>query len=143
MQTGSPKETTFGWKASYSVQNTTMDAQHKKLISILDDLHRAIESGQKTSLLDRTFQDLIAYTKYHFKTEELLMEQQQYPGMADHKFEHQVLTRRVELFKQSYEAGKVALIPMSLLIFLQEWLTKHILGTDKKLGEYLRLRGLQ
>ena len=133
----------FGWKPAYSVHVAAIDAQHRKLIRLLDELQRALQAGQAFTITDRIFRELVAYTDYHFKMEERLMQQHEYPGMAEHKFEHEVLTRRVLLFKQSYDQGKVALIPMSLLLFLQDWLRQHILETDKKYGEFLNAKGVK
>ncbi len=134
---------TFLWQSSYSVQVAALDAQHRHLIALLNDLCEAVDLGQGLSVADQLLKQLIAYTKYHFGEEERLMAKYNFPGLAAHKLEHEILTRRVLLFKKSYDEGNSSLIPMSLLIFLQDWLKGHILGTDKQYGEFLNRQGVR
>lgn len=133
----------FRWQSSYSVQVDVLDAQHRHLIALLNDLREAVDSGQGASAADQIFKQLVAYTKYHFGEEERLMAKHDFPGLAAHKLEHDLLTRRVLLFKKSYDEGNTSLIPMSLLIFLQDWLKGHILGTDKQYSEFLNRQGVR
>lgn len=132
----------FQWQPAYSVNVGVLDKQHQRLISLLQGLQAAVNRGDGPTAADRVFKELIAYTKYHFGEEERLMEQYGFPGLAEHRFEHEVLTRRVLLFKESYDKGRVSLIPTSLLAFLQDWLKRHILVTDKKYSEFLNSHGV-
>jgi hemerythrin len=131
----------FTWKPSYSVGIGKIDGQHKKLVSMLNDLYDALEHGEGANAADKIFGDLVAYTVYHFGEEEQLMQEHNYPGAVPHKNEHEALTRRVLEFKKSHDAGRVS-IPVSLATFLQDWLKHHIQSTDHKLGEYLNTQGV-
>jgi hemerythrin len=130
----------FAWNQAYSVRIDTMDEQHKTLIGLVSELQAAINRGDELDVTDRVFFKLIAYTKYHFTAEEWLMGQCDFPGLAAHKLEHELLTRRVLLFKKSYDEGKSPLVPLTLLVFLQDWLKHHIVGSDKKYGEFINNR---
>lgn len=130
----------LAWNPTYSVEIDAMDEQHKTLLGLVNELSTAVDRGQELTVTDRIFSKLIAYTKYHFTAEEWLMEQCDFPGLAAHKLEHEVLTRRVLLFKKSYDEGRSPLVPLSLLAFLQDWLKHHIVGSDKKYGEFINSR---
>jgi len=129
------------WQPEYSVHVAALDAQHRHLFSLLLEIEAALDRGQGTKAAERIIPGLIAYTQYHFGEEERLMALHSFPGLGAHKQEHEILTRRVLLFKKSHDEGKPA-VPMSLLIFLREWLTKHILGTDMQYAEFFRRLGV-
>ena len=131
----------FEWRNEFSVQIGSVDAQHKMLFQIADELYNAMQSGQSKVVLGRLLDRLVQYTKAHFAHEERLMQQHGYPEFASHKAEHDALTAKVLKFQQEFEQGKVA-ISVQLLQFLRNWLQTHIRGTDQKYGPYLKSRAV-
>lgn len=131
----------FPWDDSYSVGVRVIDDQHRKLVSLLNDLHDAMRVGKARSILGRIFEDLVAYTKYHFSTEERLMEQHGYDGYAAHKAEHDDLTAKALDLQQRWRAGTLG-ISIETSEFLRAWLAHHIQGTDKQLGAFLNTKGV-
>jgi hemerythrin len=140
-QSGSMSEV-LSWQPSYSVYVDALDAQHQKLFSVLEGLQAEIDRGQGRIAAERVFPQLIAYTQYHFAEEERLMEKYNFPGLAEHKLQHEILTRRVLLFKKSHDEGNSS-VPLSLVLFLQEWLRNHIIGSDKQYGEFFKREGVR
>ena len=49
----------FQWKESYSVGNTEIDAQHKRLFQLAEDLHTAMTAGKGKQVLTQTLAMLI------------------------------------------------------------------------------------
>lgn len=121
----------FQWNNSFSVNNSEIDKQHQKLVELVNSLHDAMSQGKSKDVLGKIFNDLIIYTKSHFKSEENLMLNKNYPDYTAHRLEHQKLTNQVIKLKSEFDAGKVV-ISIELLNFLKDWLKKHILETDKK-----------
>lgn len=121
----------FQWNNSFSVSNSQIDEQHKKLVGLVNQLHEAMSQGKSRDVLGGIFNELVSYTKYHFKSEEDLMLDKNYPDYSAHRLEHQKLTNQVIKLKQDFDAGKTV-ISIDLLNFLKDWLKKHILDTDKK-----------
>lgn len=121
----------FQWNNSFSVNNSEIDKQHQKLISLVNDLHSAMSQGKSQEVLGGIFDDLLSYTKYHFKSEEDEMLKKNYPDYSAHRLEHQKLTNQAMKLKQEFDSGKVV-ISIELLNFLKDWLKNHILETDKK-----------
>ncbi|HEX9079405.1 MAG TPA: hemerythrin domain-containing protein, partial [Desulfuromonadaceae bacterium] len=64
-----------------------------------------------------------------------------YPEYAKHKGEHEKLVKQVLELQQKFQAGN-AMLTMSVLSFLKEWLVKHIQGEDKKYGVYFNEKGI-
>lgn len=121
----------FNWNNSYSVNNLEIDNQHKKLVSLINGLHDAMGQGKSREVLGGIFNELVSYTKYHFKSEEDKMLNKKYPGFSAHRLEHQKLTNQVINLKQEFDSGKV-IISIELSNFLKDWLKSHILESDKQ-----------
>jgi len=90
--------------------------------------------GKGKNVCGHVLDELIAYTRTHFAMEEQLMATHRYARALDHKTEHAKLVDEVLDFKSKYDAGTVTL-SVSLLRFLVEWLTHHILESDKDLAQ--------
>jgi hemerythrin-like metal-binding protein len=83
----------FVWNDSYSTGIREIDAQHKKLVDILNALYDAMGKGRAISPLAnarRAYQ----YTVVHFATEERLFKLHGYPDALAHKREHDELPQR-------------------------------------------------
>ena len=119
------------WSEKYSVNNFLIDSQHKKLIDIINELHTAMKVARGSEIMQTIFDELIWYTREHFRTEEQIMLKFNYSGYNEHKAEHEKLTEKVLKLQKDFKEGK-ALITMETMTFLKSWLIDHIEGTDKK-----------
>ncbi len=131
----------FDWEAKYSVNIKEIDEQHKKLIGIINDLHDAMSKGKSNDVLSKVLQDLIDYTRVHFANEERIMNMHGYPDYAVHKAVHEDLVRQVTKFDKEFREGKFGL-SIQMMNFLKDWLSKHILETDKKYSPFLNSKGV-
>lgn len=129
------------WKDNYSVNIAAIDEQHKKLIAMINQLHESMSQGQGKVVLGDLLNDLIAYTASHFAAEERLMQEHDYPEYIAHKEKHEKMKAKVLALQSDYKQGKIALT-LDVSKFLQDWLDKHILGTDKKYAPFLKERGV-
>jgi hemerythrin len=132
----------FIWNDSYKTNITGIDAQHKHLVDLINSLYDAMSKGQGNKALGGILDELYKYTVVHFGDEERLMLKTGYPDYAAHKKIHDEFTARVVAMKRDFEAGKVSL-SLQVATFLKEWLSGHILGTDKKYAPYLASRGIK
>ena len=129
------------WNESFSVGVAFFDMQHKQLISMLNELHDAIETGRGKEALEQTLQRLSGYWLMHFTAEEQKMKEFDYPDIEAHKSEHLAFTIRLKEFKETSAAGKGAL-PEEVLDFLKNWFVTHITGTDMKFKDFFNSSGL-
>lgn len=129
------------WKEDYSVKIAQIDQQHKKLIDLINQLDDAMSQGKAKDVLGKILNDLVTYCATHFKQEEQLMQANAYPDYAEHKEKHDKMTAKVLSLKSEVAAGK-RLISLDVMKFLEQWLDKHILGTDKKYGPFLNAKGV-
>jgi len=129
------------WHPGLSVKVNKLDDQHKKLVDLINQLHDAMKSGEGNMILGTALQSLIGYTKTHFTEEIALMRAHGYPELARHQAEHTAFVKQVQEFQNKFQSGD-ALLTLSTLSFLKEWLVKHIQGEDKKYGPFLNSKGI-
>lgn len=129
------------WNSKYSVGVKPMDSQHTVLFGLLNDLHAAMMKGQAQSLTGPLLHKLVDYTHTHFATEEKMLAEARYPGLADHKARHRELMEKVESYKARFEKGEITL-NLDLMNFLRDWLAEHIQKTDREYGSWLNEHGI-
>jgi hemerythrin len=129
------------WSNDLIVNIHSIDEQHKKLVTLVNNLNDAMSSGKGQQIMGKILDNLVAYTKTHFATEERLMTTHTYPGYLIHKKEHDNLTQQVVSLHQDFKEGK-PVITVALMSFLKDWLGKHIKGTDQKYSPFLINKGV-
>ncbi len=130
------------WNDNFSVNVKEIDDQHKKLIESINSLESAMKIGKGKEVIDKIIQELADYTKYHFSKEESYMIKFNYPEYQRHKSAHDNFVNKVGEFQRNIKESKVG-IALSVSDFLQQWLTKHILVTDKGYTEFFNKNGLK
>lgn len=123
----------FSWTDDLSVGNVFIDADHRKMIDIINHLHDAMREQRGQEALDKVLFDLIIYTKGHFMREEDYMATIGYPGLDAHRHEHQMLLWKVGEQYDKFKAGK-ANMAIEVANFLHAWLLAHMLGSDLALA---------
>lgn len=128
----------FKWDPSFSVDNEDLDNHHKKLIGLFNEMAALIERDQNTPLFStiKVISELNIYAIFHFKEEEKLMEEANYPDLDNHKFLHMEFIAKVNKFKDDYLRND-SLLNYELFDYLSDWVIKHIIDEDSKYKEYL------
>lgn len=121
------------WSDDLAVGNTFIDNDHKKLIEMVDRLHVVMQDGKGREVMDKVLHNLIKYTQEHFRREEDLMHNMRYPGIIEHKEEHDKLVKQVIDLQHKFESG-VATMSIEVLHFLRDWLVNHIAKSDQDLA---------
>lgn len=120
------------WKVDYKIGHDEIDAQHKQLFNIANDLLAATDrAGLTTGAMA-----LYKYTRQHFAHEEQLMKRLNYPAIAGHLVQHDGLISRL-----NQEAARIASGTVDrdvLEAFLSDWLLNHIATSDTKLAHYIQ-----
>jgi len=124
------------WSDSLSVGVDEIDDQHKSLVSMLNELHDAVTSGNASVDLPAVIEKMKGYAMEHFATEERHMKRKNYPDLLDHMSEHAFFVSKVKDFT-AVDPEQADMLP-EVMDFLKEWLVDHILNIDAKMGRYLR-----
>lgn len=128
---------TFAWNDSFVVGHEQVDSQHRELFLLLKDVHSAVYQQDGISIVSETLKKLIDYTQFHFRDEEQLMEELNFPGFEDHKKLHDALINKVEDLLEELQEGEVVLVE-ELLLLLKDWLCEHIIKQDMQIGEFIK-----
>jgi hemerythrin len=130
------------WTEKMSVGVALLDDEHKRLVSLLNDLHDGIVSGHGTERLGRVLDGVANYARIHFAHEEEFFAQSEYPAAAEHIKEHESMTRMVADIQDRYKKGKFDALSLETLNFLKDWLQNHVLGSDMNYTEHLNANGI-
>jgi hemerythrin len=124
------------WTDTLSVKNETIDADHKRLIDLINKLHDAMMERQGAKIVGGVLIDLIDYTKTHFGREEGLMKGSFYPQYPAHKAEHETFIQQVNELQKKFTGGAIS-ISLKTMDFLRDWLFNHIMKVDQQLGQWM------
>jgi hemerythrin-like metal-binding protein len=127
------------WDPSLETGSEIVDRQHRQLYDLINELHDSIVENHDRELQDDVLVRLMRYAELHFDDEENLMRSVGYPALADQRRMHGEFKAEAARLTETYRAGEV-LLPITLAIFLHDWLVKHIRIEDKKIGEFIRAR---
>jgi hemerythrin-like metal-binding protein len=108
-----------------------IDQQHKQLVSIVNELFKEIKGGKANQALIDIFSRLVEYTASHFATEEKIFADTNYPETEEHIKHHKKLVESALKLQADFKAGN-SVVGREVMDFLKDWLTNHILKTDKK-----------
>jgi hemerythrin len=122
------------WDSSFLLGSREIDEHHKHLVGLLSKTHDEFVAG--TPNLGPTLDELVDYAKYHFRSEELWMLDGLYPGIKEHKKEHAIFLNEVLKIQREFRSGSPHL-SLEMLLFLETWITDHILKTDAQFGRFL------
>lgn len=124
------------WDRILSVGVDEIDDDHRRLLDLFNILNHSVTEGSTPEYLAAVLEELINCTAWHFSHEERLMLKHAYEGLAQHREEHRELIRSVrELQQKILQAG--IRVADEDLVYLERWLTQHILTDDAKMGAYL------
>lgn len=121
---------TITWSEMMSVGIPALDADHKTLIGLINNLHRSVGDLEEYATLGSVLKALEDYAEHHFAREERVMEACRYPSATTHGLMHRRLAQRVSDLKVSYDIDRTAVRAKDCLDFLHKWLIDHICSTD-------------
>lgn len=115
-----------------------IDEQHRELVRLVNRVNGAIKNKEGDEVTLRLYDELLAFTVFHFATEHRLMERYGYPDMELHDREHALLVDEAIHFKARLTEGADLLALQSI----KDWVLNHIHYSDKVLAKYLQSRGV-
>ena len=127
----------FKWGALHEIYLPEVDAEHRALFEIGDQIQHALEAGAGAEQLKPMVEALMRCAEDHFSHEERLMKAARYSAFAWHKAQHDGVRRRMRQFLGGLENGDPQ-APAILLEYLADWIERHTALTDRMMGASLR-----
>ena len=126
----------FHRSGGYSIFIPEIDAEHRILFRLVDELATALHSHSRQTR-SAALESLVSHMQDHFAHEERLMRASRYDALAWHKGQHDGARRQVRQFIKRIEEGDRK-AGAELLQYLAGWLQNHMPVTDRMMAAYLR-----
>jgi len=123
------------WQADLDTGIGVIDAQHKRIVEMINQLHEA-QAHHDRALLGGVMEELVDYTISHFAFEETLLEDSGYQFTRAHKKVHELFIKRVSDYRTRFEAGED--VAEELKGLLGRWLFNHIRNDDANYVEAVK-----
>jgi hemerythrin len=127
------------WSPDLLLGNTQIDEQHKRIFQILAKLVGAIADDKGHEEVGGVLATASVFVAAHFRMEEELMAQFDYPDRAAHREAHEGVRIQVERLVDQFHRG--GLDPLELVDFMERWLQEHVQREDRPLAKFLNSLG--
>jgi len=136
------KPNVIAWNPSFSVDIQEIDEQHKNFFAIIHRIYQVIESGSPEEESLSLLSQLGGYAHYHLSTEEEYFIKFHYEGKEGHILAHDAFREKIKKMTERYRAGQKDILP-KVADFTQDWLSNHILSSDKEYMQCFHEHGLK
>lgn len=130
----SSKSTYMEWSEQAVTGVGELDDDHQVIFELINRCHKLAVRQGSISDMGAILEELLDYTDYHFRREELIMAACGYPHLENHKGVHKILLEKASQLITEFNRGE--LMPERLLEFLRDWLFEHIIMMDKSIAPY-------
>src|SRR5450432_3186914 len=95
----------FTWSSAHSVYLPEIDAEHRAIYRLGNELHKALLAGAEPAQLKPVLVNLLESAEQHFRHEERLMGAMHYTALAWHKRQHDTARKKAKALSRRVEAG--------------------------------------
>lgn len=117
------------------------DEAHGQFVDVVNQIFSDYKAGTLSQNFQSVVQQLANLLHEHFKEEEELLEQHDYPGLEKHRAEHKQIIKQLQAFQtNSKPIGSYMLL--ELMQFLFNVITIHTKTVDAEYGPFLNSKGV-
>ena len=125
------------WKDRYNIGYGEIDAQHRSLLDLVNELSGLVGERQDPAVVGAVFSRLCDYVRVHFTTEERLLEACGYARLADHRDLHARFIDKLLELNRSFDPADPHLLSETS-DFLKHWYLEHITKADQDYAPILQ-----
>ena len=130
------------WTDDLSVAVAEFDADHQRLIGLINALWEASEQRRGHDALDTLLGELAEYTDTHFGREEEMFARWSYPGADSHIASHRKLVETLGQLRAKFRLERGEVIADDIFEFLRDWLIRHVIREDGLYAAFFRHLGI-
>lgn len=119
------------WQTSYKIGDAEVDAMQERLFALTN----AFLASDDLTVLRSAIVSLCKQARAQFELEEALMRRLDYPELAAHAAQHQMLLDR--LIGRSMDVGKGYMNKPAIAALMRDWCERHVPEDDARLGRFL------
>jgi len=129
----------YQWESNLETGHEKIDAQHKKLIGMVNKLIEASSQGKSADAVTEALTFLAGYAVEHFIDEEKLQKDFNYPDYGEHKAKHDKFREVVtSLVVQVKKEGPTEELIEKVCDTVGNWLLNHIMGDDFRMAKFVK-----
>jgi diguanylate cyclase (GGDEF)-like protein/hemerythrin-like metal-binding protein len=130
------------WRESYSLGHPVIDAQHRTLLNLSNELLDLVALDADSSRIETAMAALLSHTERHFSEEEKILAGVGYPQLEIHRQAHRYLLETAAQLKMGLHQGDTSF--RTLLDFLVNRMVKeHLLQDDMAFKRWVGGQGAQ
>ncbi|MBF0448455.1 MAG: hemerythrin family protein [Magnetococcales bacterium] len=130
------------WDSNFALGVERIDQQHRAIIERIHRLDVALNSSVTSVTLPRMHEAhdfLVGYVTEHFREEEALMVEGNYPDLEQHIAQHHAFEATLHKFRTDLDkSGLMSLAASQLVSYLSNWFISHIQIEDPKYLPYIK-----
>ena len=131
------------WRDCFSVGDPLIDEQHQQFFAEVEQVLAAIDQGAGLEALAAFYRDFLGALATHFRDEEAMLERVNFPGVAEHRAEHQALLAGISEISDGLDGGHAPLDMSRAVQTAFMGLVEHVIGVDMRFKSHLMAtRGL-
>lgn len=127
----------FEWADDMVIDGGVIDADHRLLVELVNELHTATAEGQGRAVVESLLHRVITSTQDHLRNEEQVMAQMGFPDLDNHKIGHQHFMNELWELEKKLQSGSIT-VASQLSSVLRDWLSLHIRRNDKEILRFQR-----
>jgi hemerythrin len=132
----------LAWSHNYAIGIEKIDLEHRTFLNLVNEFNGARLAGASQDKLLRMLREISLYARFHFFSEENVMEDIGYPELDAHRNCHYVLIEVLSNKLLGLQMGD--LTAAAVEAFLLDWFVDHVTHIDSKIAEFLqRTTGLE
>lgn len=128
------------WGPSFELGIEDVDLQHHFFANLINRLGQELLRPADAELRRAVLAELDAYARFHFISEENLMQRAGYPGLAAHRALHHRLLDELSARTTSLFVRDDTTQAEQALAFLVQWFTQHTGHEDREFAAFVQAR---
>jgi hemerythrin len=125
------------WEAKYELGLEDIDLQHHLFFNLINRISDQILKDDGSGYIKALIDELNAYARFHFTSEETMMQYANYPKYEEHKQHHLDLIQRLSIKEYNLLHPKSAEETHEIIDFLRSWFLHHTSAEDREFVAYL------
>ena len=136
-------ELEIAWKDFLTVGVPEMDAEHRQFISRVNELNLAIVEAKDKTAVRQAMDLMLAEATNHFRHEEELLAEWNYPEAAAHAAKHAELAAQFGRVLKEFEQAEFSFVWAVKGLQIKQLLVEHLLKEDLKYRSFPQSKEVQ
>ncbi|MCB1749953.1 MAG: hemerythrin family protein [Gammaproteobacteria bacterium] len=124
------------WDARFELGLEDVDLQHHYFLNLINRLASELSDARGEERRAALLAELNAYARFHFLSEENMMQRDAYPGLERHRRLHDELIDALSSREHAVSLADEATTVDDIVRFLVEWFVHHTAGEDRLYAEF-------